>query len=226
MDRRRADDVTRTFRHSATRRRVAHGAIGTALAAIALGRSGGETPAHRGDTVPTDDGLEQAIGRMRAATADFINAETAAWKAMCSHLADATLFGGWGGHERGWEPIGPRDDWAAARFAGGEVAVEGISRVVTADLRHTVHIDKNRARSVGGGDEPVPVTLRVSHLHRREDGERKPTDRRADPLGPIQVPVTVLEPGASGAGASGAAAAAPAIAPSPASATPTASIAR
>ncbi|MGH2530714.1 MAG: hypothetical protein ACRDJW_00280 [Thermomicrobiales bacterium] len=47
------------------------------------------------------DDLEQAIQRMRAATVEFINGKPDAWKAMCSHRADATLFGGWGGHERG-----------------------------------------------------------------------------------------------------------------------------
>jgi hypothetical protein len=77
------------------------------------------------------DELEHAIQRMRAATVDFINGKTDAWKAMCSHRADATLFGGWGGYERGWEQLGPRYDWAAARFAGGEVTFEEIARYAT-----------------------------------------------------------------------------------------------
>jgi len=40
-------------------------------------------------------------------------------KALWSHAADVTIFGGWGAYEQGWEQVGPRLDWAAARFRGG-----------------------------------------------------------------------------------------------------------
>lgn len=194
MDEERRDEPLATTGNGASRRRVALGLIGAALGTLGLGRAAGGTLAHVPSAAPGDAAdLEQAIQRMRAATADFINGETRAWKAMCSHRADATLFGGWGGHERGWEQLGPRYDWASARFAGGEVVFEEISRVATPDLAYTVHIERNRAR-LAGGDETVDIALRVSHVYRREEGEWKLAHRHADPLVTIQVPESVVEP--------------------------------
>jgi len=204
VDNERHDEPLPTTSASASRRRVALGMVGAALGTLGLGRAAGGALAHRPSAAPEDAAdLDPAIQRMRAATADFINGETAAWKAMCSHRADATIFGGWGGHERGWEQLGPRYDWAAARFAGGEVAFEEISRVATPDLAYTVHFERMRVR-LAGGDEIVPVNLRVSHLYRREEGEWKLTHRHADPLVTIQVPESVVEPEGSGSAAASA----------------------
>lgn len=139
-----------------------------------------------------ENDLEQAIQQMRAATVEFINGKTEAWKAMCSHRADATLFGGWGGHERGWEELGPRYDWAAARFAGGEVEFEELARYATADLAVTVHFERMQARLAGGG-EIVPVNLRVNHIYRREEDGWKLIHRHADGLVSIQTPESVVD---------------------------------
>lgn len=198
MGRRRFNAMEGTTVDGANRRWVALGLVGTALGTLGLCRIADGTLAHDRTTTPKDEhDLDLAIQRMRAATAAFINGETEAWKAMCSHRPDATLFGGWGGHERGWEQLGPRYDWASARFAGGEVAFEEIARVVTPDLAYTVHIERNRAR-LTGRDETVAIALRVSHVYRHEEGEWKLAHRHADPLVAIQVPESVVEPAGSG----------------------------
>ena len=139
-----------------------------------------------------EDELEQAIQRVRAATAEFINGKPEAWKAICSHRADATLFGGWGGWERGWEQLGPRYDWAAARFAGGEVTFEEIARYPSPDLAQTVHIERMQSR-LAGGKETVPIILRVTHGNRREEDGWKLIHRHADALVEIQTPEAVVE---------------------------------
>jgi ketosteroid isomerase-like protein len=187
------DRPTRTSATGVTRRRFAGWGAGTALAAITYGFARGETlgsdePAPIGD--PHD--LAQAIQRMRAATVDFINGKTDAWKAMCSHRDDATLFGGWGGYERGWQQLGPRYDWAADRFAGGEVTFEEIARYASHDLAVTVHVERMRAR-LAGGDEVVPINLRVTHTYRREDDGWKLVNRHADALVSIQAPESVVD---------------------------------
>ena len=43
-----------------------------------------------------------------------------------------TMFGGFGGSERGWEAVGDRYTWAAAANAEGAVQVELIACHVTA----------------------------------------------------------------------------------------------
>lgn len=193
MDGHRFKQLTQMMDHGASRRRMAAGLMGAALATLAVKRVGGESLA-RGEsmTVSDEHDLEQAIQRMRSATAEFMQGKPEAWKAMCSQRADATLFGGWGGHERGWEQLGPRYDWAAARYAGGEVTFEEFARFATADLAHTVHLERSQARLVGV-DESVPVALRVTHVYRREEGGWKLLHRHADPLVAIQTTESVVE---------------------------------
>lgn len=129
--------------------------------------------------------LEQAIEKVQAAIGEFVQGNAEAWKAMISRRDDASLFGAWGGWERGWEQLGPRYDWAAARFAGGDVAFEEIARYVSDDLACTVHLERMLARLVGV-EETVPVHLRVSHIYRREDGGWTLINRHADHLVSIQ----------------------------------------
>lgn len=135
--------------------------------------------------------LDDAIQRMQAAIAEFIQGKPDAWKAMCSRRADASLLGGWGGYERGWEQLGPRYDWAAARFAGGEVTFEEIARYASGDLACTVHFERMRARLVGVNGT-VPVDLRVTHIYRREADGWKLVNRHADNLVAIQGTESVI----------------------------------
>jgi len=135
--------------------------------------------------------IEQAIAMVQAAIGDFVQGKTTAWKAACSHRDDASLFGAWGGWERGWEQLGPRYDWAAARFAGGEVEFEEIARYESDELACTVHVERMLARLVDV-EEMVPVHLRVSHIYRREDGAWKLVNRHADQLVAIQPTASVI----------------------------------
>jgi ketosteroid isomerase-like protein len=135
--------------------------------------------------------LDVAIDAVRAAGVAFVNGGPEAWMAICSQHADATLFGGWGGHERGWEELEPRYAWAAARFAGGEVTFAELSRFVSDDLACTVHHEQMRAR-LAGMTESVSIALRVTHLYRREETGWTLVHRHADPLVAIQPPEAVV----------------------------------
>jgi ketosteroid isomerase-like protein len=136
--------------------------------------------------------LDRAIEEMRAATAELINGRTDAWKARCSHLPNATLFGGWGGHERGWEQLEPRYEWASARFAGGEVEFEELARHVSGDLACTIHFERMRVR-LAGLEQPVAVSLRVTHVYGREAAGWKLLHRHADHLTTVQPTESVVD---------------------------------
>jgi hypothetical protein len=193
MNDHRFDVFVRFRKTDATRRRVVALGAGAALAALGLGRAEAESTAHQEDTEMNEaDDLEQAIQQMRAATKEFINGDPEPWKALCSHADDATLFGGWGGHERGWAELGPRYDWAAARFAGGEMVFEELARYATADLACTIHFERMQAR-LTGSDETVPINLRVNHIYRREEAGWKLVHRHADALVAIQAPEAVVD---------------------------------
>ena len=135
-----------------------------------------------------------AVERMHTALHEFVNGDTAEWQAMCSHGADTTLFGGWGGHEKGWEQLGPRYDWAAARFlkGGSEVRQEIVSSGGNDDFYYTVAFERSSVR-LAGQAEPMPMALRVTHIYRRENGEWKLLHRHADPLVAIQTAESVIE---------------------------------
>ncbi|MDQ3692454.1 MAG: hypothetical protein M3464_02335 [Chloroflexota bacterium] len=143
-------------------------------------------------TLPADadeHDLETTIQRVQAATVDFINGRPEAWKAICSRQADATLFGDWGGYERGWDQLGPRYDRAAARFVKGEVSFEELARHVTPDLASTVPIERSWVWLTDAA-EPVSMTLRVTHLYRREVTGWALLHRHADRLASSQLPAS------------------------------------
>lgn len=131
-----------------------------------------------------DHDLDAAIAAVRAAGVAFVNGRPEAWMAICSHRADATLFGD-------WEELAPRYAWAAARFAGGDVSFAELSRFVSGDLACTVHHERMQTR-LSDGEQPVPIALRVTHLYRREETDWKLVHRHADPLVAIQPPDTVV----------------------------------
>lgn len=191
----RADTPNPMMGTDPTRRRVAAGLAGAALAALGIAGAGGETAARQESTQMSDEHeqeLDRAIARTREVTADFPNGDPGPWKANCSHAPDATLFGGWGGHEQGWEQLGPRYDWAAARWESGEVEFEALARHVSGDLAATVHFERSRAKLAGVAGE-VPVALRVTHLFRREAGEWRLLHRHADALVAIQTTDSVVD---------------------------------
>lgn len=140
-----------------------------------------------------DASLRAFLPRFEEATSRFINGDPALWKRIASRRDDATIVGAWGAYERGWNEVGPRYDWAAARFeeSGARVEVEYLSSGVSGDLAYTVAIERSEAH-LAGRDEPAPMALRVTHVFGKEDGDWKLVHRHADPLIDKTAPATVL----------------------------------
>lgn len=132
-----------------------------------------------------------AINEMREAARALINGRPDAWLARCSQRPDASLFGGWGGHEQGWGELAPRYAWASARYTSGDLTCEELSRVVAGDLACTVHLERIRAR-LAGSKELVPIALRVTHVYRHEDDGWKLLHRHADALLEVLPPEAVI----------------------------------
>jgi hypothetical protein len=109
----------------------------------------------------------------------YINGDASAWKEITSHAADATLFGGWGGYERGWAALEPRWEWACHQFGGGEVRHEEISTVVLSELAYTVELEHYDVILTAPG-ERNRFTLRVTHIYRYENDAWRMVHRHAD----------------------------------------------
>lgn len=127
------------------------------------------------------DDFNQTLQQERTANEHFLAGDAAPEKALWSHADDVTICGGWGAYEKGWEQVGPRLDWAAARFLEGDTMSEMLAVGMSGDLAYTVWLDRGRVR-VAGRDEFSPMALRVTHIYRREEGTWKIIHRHADPI--------------------------------------------
>jgi uncharacterized protein (TIGR02246 family) len=125
-----------------------------------------------------NDGLNEALAAIDAATNAMAKGEPAHWAALYSHADDATLFGGWGGHEKGWEQLSARWLFVAGRYRTGAMTVEPIARHVSGDLAVTVQIVRGTATFSDGS--AGRVGLRVTHVLRREAGAWRIVHRHAD----------------------------------------------
>jgi ketosteroid isomerase-like protein len=131
--------------------------------------------------MPRADDFYQTLEQVRTANQHFLAGDSAPYKACWSHTDDVTIFGGWGAYEKGWEQVGPRLDWAAARFLAGQRTIELLSMALSGDLAYTVWIERGETRLVGS-DELRPSGLRVTHIFRREEGAWKVIHRHADAI--------------------------------------------
>jgi ketosteroid isomerase-like protein len=131
--------------------------------------------------MPTADTIQQAFEQVEAANRLFYEGDPAPQMGVWSHADDVTFCGAWGAYERSWERVGPRLEWAAARFRGGHIDHEPLAMEESGDLAYTVYLEKGEAR-VEGMDEYRPLALRVTLIFRREGGAWKIIHRHADPI--------------------------------------------
>jgi ketosteroid isomerase-like protein len=124
---------------------------------------------------------------------EITNGNPDVYKGLYSRRDDVTLANPFGPTVRGWSEVSATLDRAAANYRDGEiVGFENVSTVITPDLAYTVEIERYRAR-VGGAEELIPVSLRVTTTFRREDGIWKVVHRHADPITARRPPESVVQ---------------------------------
>lgn len=147
------------------------------------------------DDTPED--FRAAVADVGRAVGEFVAGDPRRYRARWSGDPDVTIFGGWGAHERGWPEVGPRLDWAAARFVSGHTEQEVLALGASGDLGYTVSLERGHARVVGEADA-APMLLRVTHVYRRTDGVWTIVHRHADHIVEKTAPTAVLSGGARG----------------------------
>jgi ketosteroid isomerase-like protein len=100
---------------------------------------------------------------------------------MAVQTPEITMFGGFGGYERGWEAVAARYTWAAAANAEGNVTVELIACHVASEFAYTVAIERGQVRAAGA-EVSAPKALRVTEIFRKEGDAWRLVHRHADPL--------------------------------------------
>ena len=127
------------------------------------------------------EGFAEALAACNRANDALLEGRSGPLKDCFSHGEDVSLFGGFGGHERGWRHLEPRLDWVARSFAGGRCDYETIATGAGDELGFTVQIERIEARVVGQAS-PVRMDLRVTMVFRFEASAWKLLHRHADHL--------------------------------------------
>lgn len=140
-----------------------------------------QTQAPQPDKAEAD--FKAFLVRWEEAQSRFLNGDATMWKQNSSQSEEASIFGAFGGSEKGWKEVGPRYDWAASQYrkSGARKQVEYRSTVISGDLAFTVAIERDEAL-VGDQTKPAPRALRVTQIFRKEQGAWKLLHRHADPL--------------------------------------------
>jgi ketosteroid isomerase-like protein len=124
---------------------------------------------------------------------EITNGNPEVYKALFSRRDDVTLANPFGPPVRGWSEVSATLDRAAANYRNGEiVGFENLSTVIAPELAYTVEVESYRAR-VGGAEELVPVSLRVTTVFRREGDAWKVAHRHADPITAPRPPESVIQ---------------------------------
>jgi ketosteroid isomerase-like protein len=156
-------------------RRVALIPLLATLACHASDATRADAPHHVVETdVPE---LDEFLAQIDVATNQMVNGDSHLWQ-LYSHAPDATLFGGWGGHEKGWEQLEARWRMVIGRYRTGKMTIEPIAKHVSEDLAVTVQFVRGEATFSDGS--AGKVGLRVTHVLRREDGKWRIVHRHAD----------------------------------------------
>jgi ketosteroid isomerase-like protein len=112
----------------------------------------------------------------------FIQGHPDVQKPLWSTRDDVTLANPLGPPVKGADAVWQHADRAASLISGGhDYTFAPISVVETADLAYEVGIERNVVR-IGAATDEVPISLRVTTVFRREDGEWKIVHRHADPI--------------------------------------------
>jgi ketosteroid isomerase-like protein len=122
--------------------------------------------------------LSAALERVERALAAMGAGDPGPYTECWARSDDATLFGAWGPIEKGHDAVTRTFEWVGSRFGGGELVPEYDVIDVSDDLAYTVGFERGTVRVDGG--EPVPMTIRVTHVFKRIEGNWLLVHRHAD----------------------------------------------
>ena len=132
------------------------------------------------ETVDRADEFRSTIlARHIEAEEAFVHGDPQPRLELWSRRDPVTLFGAIGMSECGAEQLGRTFAWVASRFSDvRDFRIEVELVEVVGDLAYVLWFERFSGSIAGRPIEPV--TVRVTHLYRREDGEWKVVHRHAD----------------------------------------------
>jgi ketosteroid isomerase-like protein len=128
-------------------------------------------------TIPDQD-LADALDRLAEALAAMGAGDPEPYKACWADSDDVTLFGAWGPIEKGHRQLTETFRWVGSRFKAGALVPENVVSHVSGDLAYTVGFERGEV-SIDGGPA-TPMTIRVTHILKRVDGDWRLVHRHGD----------------------------------------------
>ncbi|MGY1621830.1 YybH family protein [Geodermatophilus sp. SYSU D00965] len=125
-----------------------------------------------------DADFAKTVQRTAEALAAIGSGDPGPYTALWARSDDVTLFGAWGPIEKGYDAVTQTFQWVGSRFSDGALTPTHDVVHVDGDLAYTVGSERGVVRVDGG--EPRPMTIRVTHVYRRLDGEWWLVHRHAD----------------------------------------------
>ena len=126
-----------------------------------------------------DEFRSTILARQAEAEEAFVNGDPKPRMELWSRRDPVTLFGAIGMSESGWDELSETFPWVASRFSNVSDYRFDVEVVeVHGDMAYTLGFERCNASIAG---RPVePITVRVTHIYRREDGEWKIVHRHGD----------------------------------------------
>jgi ketosteroid isomerase-like protein len=122
--------------------------------------------------------LALALDRVAGALADMGAGHPGPYAACWAPSEGTTLFGAWGTVEKGHDALTRTFEWVGSRFSDGKLVPEYDVVDLSGDLAYTVGFERGTVRVDGG--EPHPMTIRVTHVYKRIEGDWHIVHRHAD----------------------------------------------
>ena len=141
---------------------------------------------------PTE--LDEVIGQDHLALEAFMRGDPGPKKRLYSRGDDATLSNPFGPPALGWQAIERTLEAASGALREGQsIRFERVSAFATAELAYTVEIERYSVVKLGGADERVDHSLRVTTIFRLEPEGWRIVHRHADPITTPRGPESLLE---------------------------------
>ena len=125
-----------------------------------------------------DPALSRAMDRVADGLAAMAAGNPGPYAACWADSPEVTLFGAWGPVEKGHHAVTRTFEWVGSRFSDGRLVPRYDVVDVSGDLAYTVGSEQGTVRVDGG--PPQEMTLRVTHVYRRVEGDWWLVHRHAD----------------------------------------------
>jgi ketosteroid isomerase-like protein len=139
-------------------------------------------PGHcREVVVDENSDFAQFLVRQAEAEKAIVDGDAAPRLALWTRNDPVSLLGAWGPNNVGWDAVSRTFRWVAARLGTGtfrDYRYDIEIAEALGDMAYTVGFE--RFNSIGDDGAVEPITVRVTHVYRREDGEWKIVHRHGD----------------------------------------------